>query len=141
MKTFQSITHQRFQLLKETIKGGINLWRESRLIASAVCPAFVWGTGRETDKNLILGILQTSCKNALSKTNFFENLNLNDISTYSRNGKVTGVVYKSRKFRFSRLGFAEERLIELDKSIIRGKELRNIREKEKGKSREQEINK
>jgi hypothetical protein len=84
-------------------------------------------TGRETNKNQILGILQTSYKNALSKTQFFESLTLHDVSTYSRNRKITGVVYKGRKFRFSRLGFTDERLNELDIQLKRGKELRETR--------------
>ena len=95
-------------------------------------------TGRESDKNQILGILQTSYKNALSKKQFFESLNLNDVSTYSRSGKITGVIYKGRKFRFSRLGFAEEKLKELDKSLNRGKELRETRSK-KSKNIERNI--
>ncbi len=86
-------------------------------------------TGRETDKNQILGILQTSYKNALSKKQFFESLTLHDVSTYSRNGKVAGVVYKGRRFRFKRLRFAEEKINELDKSINRGREIQKIRER------------
>jgi hypothetical protein len=84
-------------------------------------------TGKESNKNQLLGILQTSYKSALSKKQFFESLNLLDVSTYSRNGKVAGVVYKGRKFRLKRLGFAEERLNELDKSISRGRELSETR--------------
>lgn len=89
-------------------------------------------TGRETNKNQILGILQTSYKTALSKKQFFESLNLNDVSTYSRNGKITGVIYKGRKFRFKRLGFAEGKLNELDTIHEKFNELKRIR----GKSRE-----
>ena len=91
-------------------------------------------TGRETNKNQILVILQTSYKNALSKKQFFESLNLSDVSTYSRNGKVTGVVYKGRKFRFSRLGFTEERLNGLDKSLNRNRELEALRNRSKDKT-------
>jgi hypothetical protein len=95
-------------------------------------------TGRESDKSLLIGILKTSYKKALSKTDFFEILHLPDVSTYSRSGKVTGVVYKGRKFRFSRLGFAVERLDELDKSILRGKEISEARGR-KGKNIERNI--
>jgi hypothetical protein len=84
-------------------------------------------TGKETNKNQILVILQTSYKNALSKKHFFESLIRHNVSTYSRNGKAAGVVYMGRKFRFNRLGFTEEKLNELDKSINRRSELSDMR--------------
>jgi hypothetical protein len=95
-------------------------------------------TGRESDKSQVIGILKTSYKKALSKTDFFEMLHLPDVSTYSRRGKVTGVVYKGRKFRFNRLGFTDERLNDLDKSIHRGKELSETRGR-KGRNIERNI--
>ncbi len=95
-------------------------------------------TGRQTDKEKIFGILQTSYSNALSKSLFFENLSANDVSTYSRNGRLTGVVYKRRKFRFSRLGFDLEKLNALDKSQNRLKEIRDTRGR-KGKGMDRNI--
>jgi hypothetical protein len=90
-------------------------------------------TGKDSNKSQLIGILQTSYKNALSKKQFFESLILHDVSTYSRNGKIAGVVYKARKFRFKRLGFAEERINELDISINRSRELETVRNKGKEK--------
>ena len=83
--------------------------------------------GRETNKEQLIGILQTSYSNALSKSAFFENLSANDVSTYSRNGRLTGIKYKGRKFRFSRLGFDIEKLKTIDKSQNRLKEISNTR--------------
>ncbi len=95
-------------------------------------------TSRETDKSQLTGILETSFKKSLSKTGFFEKLTLLDVSTYSRNGKITGVIFKNRKFRFSRLGFDIGRLDELDKSTERGRELIKSRER-RGKNIERNI--
>jgi hypothetical protein len=88
-------------------------------------------TGKESDKEQILKLLNSSYKKAISKNDFFEMLNSSDISTYSRRGKLTGVVYKNRKYRLGRLGFTDERLNELDKIINRSKELKKVRENDK----------
>ena len=43
--------------------------------------------------------------------------------------KLTGVLFGNHKFRLNRLGFTQERLEELNKSLKRGKELSEMRER------------
>ena len=76
-------------------------------------------------------MLKTCYKKANSKESFFELLNGSGVPTYERSGKITGVLFKGYKFRFSRIGFTEERINELDKSIDRHKELEQVRSKRK----------
>ncbi len=96
-------------------------------------------TGRESEKEKIIETLQTCYKKVFSKESFFELLNESGLSSYSRGGKVTGILYQGRKFRFSTLGFTDEKLKELDKSIEREKELRRLRENGNEKSKERGI--
>ena len=96
--------------------------------------------GRESEKEKIIETLQTCYKKAFSKEDFFELLKESKLSSYSRGGKVTGIVYQGRKFRFSTLGFTDEKLKELDKSIERERELQKVRERRKEKSPNREIN-
>lgn len=89
-------------------------------------------TKRETNKEHLSAILKTCYKKANSRETFFELLKDCNVPTYERSGKTTGVVFNEIKFRFSRLGFGEERLIYLDRSLNRSKELENSRtQKEK----------
>jgi len=93
-------------------------------------------TGRETDKEQILGMLENCFKKSVSRETFFELLKERGLKTYDRGGKTTGVVYNNQKFRLARLGFSEERFIALERSDNRGNELRNMR----GESKERTIN-
>lgn len=95
-------------------------------------------TGRETDKEHVIALLKAFYKKAISIKTFIELLNGSGIKTYDRSGKTTGIVFKGRKFRFKRLGFTEERLNELNKSMQRGKELSETRGR-KGKNMERNI--
>lgn len=90
-------------------------------------------TGRASDKELLIGMLKTCYKKAASKDNFYENLKESGLTTYIRGGKISGIIFNDKKFRINRLGFTEERLNELDKSINRGKEIGELREKSKDK--------
>ena len=90
-------------------------------------------TGRATDKEQLIGMLKTCYKKANSKDDFFENLKESGLKTYIRGGKITGIVFCNKKFRLKRLGFTEERLQELDKSLIREKGLGELRKKSKEK--------
>jgi hypothetical protein len=72
-------------------------------------------TGRETNKELVIAILKSCYKKAISKETFFELLKKNNLKTYDRQGNTTGVVYEGIKFRFNRLGFTEERFEGLDR--------------------------
>ena len=90
-------------------------------------------TGRATDKEQLIGMLKTCYKKANSKDDFFENLKESGLKTYIWGGKITGIVFCNKKFRLKRLGFTEERLQELDKSLIREKGLGELRKKSKEK--------
>jgi hypothetical protein len=96
-------------------------------------------TARESDKGQVIGMLKTFYKKASSREDFFEMLKESSLTSYSRGGKLTGVLYQGRKFRLGRLGFTDERLNELDKSFRRGKELQKVRERGIGKSTERDI--
>ncbi len=89
-------------------------------------------TGRATDKEQAIGMLKTCYKKANSRETFFELIKESGLSTYVRGGRVSGVVFSGRKFRFKTLGFTEERLQELDKTLKQSKELNRVR----GKMRE-----
>jgi len=102
-------------------------------------------TGRETQREHVIGILKTCYKKANSKEIFFELVKECGIKTYERGGKITGVIDSGRKFRFNRLGFTIDRFIELDKTNTRSKELKNMRgndpidTKEKKPTRENQL--
>ena len=53
------------------------------------------------------------------------------LQTYARGGKISGVLFQNRKFRFKRLGWTEERVAELDVGMKRVKEITKMREKRK----------
>ena len=91
-------------------------------------------TGRATDKEQVIGILKTCYKKANSKDDFFDMLNKNGLSTYVRGGRISGVVFSERKFRLKTLGYTEERLQELDKTLKQSKELSGLRKKSKEKN-------
>ena len=95
-------------------------------------------TGRETNKEKLIGILKTCYKKANSKESFFELAHDCGLEIYSRGGRISGVHFANKKFRFKRIGFTEERLNELDKQLHRGKELNETRGK-KGKNMERNI--
>ena len=91
-------------------------------------------TGRATDKEQLFGMLKTCYKKAISKDDFFQKLKESELETYIRGGRISGIVFSNRKFRLKTLGFTEERLQDLDKSMKRGKGLNELREKTKEKS-------
>lgn len=90
-------------------------------------------TGRATDKEQLLGILKSCYKKAISKDDFFENIKECGLKTYIRGGRITGIVFNNKKFRLKRLGFTDERLQYLDRSLNRDKEIGELRKKSKGK--------
>lgn len=85
-------------------------------------------TGRETDKSLLIGILKTYYKKADSKETFLQQIKEGGLKIYERSGKINGVIYNKQKFRFSRLGFTDERLQYLDRSLSRNNDLKSLRE-------------
>ena len=80
-------------------------------------------TGRATQKEQLIGILNTCYKQSNSKENFWELLKECKLKVYERGGKISGLNFANKKFRFSRLGFTEQRIEELNKSLNREKEL------------------
>jgi len=92
-------------------------------------------TGRATDKEQVIGMLKTCYKKANSRDTFFEMLKESGLSTYVRGGRISGVVFSDRKFRLKTLGFTEERLQELDRTLKQSKEMNRVR----GITKEKEI--
>jgi len=90
-------------------------------------------TGRATDKEQLIGMIKTCYKKAGSRDDFYEMLKDAGLSPYVRGGRVSGVVFNNKKFRLNRLGFTDERLMDLDVVFNRSKELSVKREKAKGK--------
>jgi hypothetical protein len=88
--------------------------------------------GRETDKEQLIGILKTCYKKASSPESFYSLLKECGLSTYERSKKVTGVLLNGRKFRFSRLGFSEERIMALDLTLKRSDEIKKLRSLKRG---------
>ena len=84
-------------------------------------------TGRDTEKELLIGMLKTCYKRAISKEDFFLKLKESGLETYERSGKITGIKKGNMKFRFNRLGFTEQRIEDLNKFNEREKELNERR--------------
>jgi hypothetical protein len=86
-------------------------------------------TGRATDKEQVIGMLKTCYKKANSKEDFFDLLKESGLSTYVRGGRISGIIFSNKKFRLNRLGFTDERLQELNKTLKRTKELSIMQER------------
>jgi hypothetical protein len=97
-------------------------------------------TGRETQKELLTGMLKTCYKKADSKEDFFDMLKNSGIRTYERGGKVSGVIFGESKHRFKSLGYEQKHIDRLDKSIDRGKELREMRGNDRDETKQQKQN-
>lgn len=93
---------------------------------------------RLTDKDTVLGLLTTCYQKSASKQAFFALLTRNNLKTYTRSGKLVGVVYKGKKHRLGRLGFTPEMLNQLDLTKDRANHLKQIRETQQ-KSRNHDI--
>ena len=84
---------------------------------------------RATDKESLLKVLQTYYKYSSSFEEFYSTLHETEIETYQRNGKVTGVVFNGRKFRFSRLGIGIDTIPSRGRNQSRKVQLENARSK------------
>lgn len=84
-------------------------------------------TGRETGKGLVIGMLKTCYKKAISIETFYQLVKESGLKTYERGGKITGVEDGKYKYRFSRLGFTEERINDLEVHFNRSKDLHYLR--------------
>lgn len=104
-------------------------------------------TGRETQKEQLIGMLKTCYKKADSKEDFYAKLKDCGLKTYERGGKVSGVIFGETKHRFKGLGYEQKHIERLDKSANRSKELKEMKgnkvletySKEETKSREVEL--
>lgn len=96
-------------------------------------------TGLNTNKESLIGLLKTSYKQAHSQEDFLCRIKESGVSTYFRNGKLTGVIHNNQKHRLGRLGFTAERLEELNISVKRGKDLNELRKKSRGKNIDRNI--
>ncbi len=88
-------------------------------------------TGKETQKEQLIGMLKTCYKKAESKEDFYNKLKDCGIKTYERGGKISGVVFDDTKHRFKGLGFEEKFIERLDISNKRANELNDVRGNEK----------
>lgn len=88
-------------------------------------------TGRATNKELLSEMIEKCYKTAISKNEFYKKLKECGLQTYIRGGKISGVVFKEKKYRLNRLGYPEERLQELEKTKQRKQELENNQKKQK----------
>ena len=84
-------------------------------------------TGRASKKEQIIKTLESCFKLSSSKNEFYKRLKESGLTMYERSGKTTGVILDNIKFRFSRLGFTDEKMEALNKSNKRGKELSETR--------------
>ncbi|HZG01000.1 MAG TPA: relaxase/mobilization nuclease domain-containing protein [Chitinophagales bacterium] len=84
-------------------------------------------TGRETEKEKLIGMLKTCYKKADSRERFYELLEECGLETYVRGGRVYGVVLDGVKFRFGTLGYTEERFDDLDQFQDRNEGLTQLR--------------
>ncbi len=91
-------------------------------------------TGKQTKKDELLSILNDCFIHATSQEDFFSRLKACNLQPYERGGKVTGVIYVKRKYRFKRLGIDLTKFKSLEQENKREKELRNVREKTKEKN-------
>ncbi|MBI4930848.1 MAG: hypothetical protein HY841_08815 [Bacteroidetes bacterium] len=88
-------------------------------------------TGRASEKEILIQKINTCLAKVKSSEDFLKLLKENNLRPYERGGKLTGVWYENRKYRFKRLGIDG-----IGKMISREKGLENIREKNKKKTRE-----
>lgn len=82
-------------------------------------------TGETSDKEQLYYKVQSIFHASPDIQSFLHTLEHNDIKPYIRNGKLTGVRFNKRKFRFKTIGITEEMLLEKELNIIKTKN-RNI---------------
>jgi hypothetical protein len=122
---------QQYQIEKfpELSKSIVNHDKKEKGIATDKEYWFKKRTGRETDKEQLIGMLKTYYKKSNSRETFFQLINDSNLQTYDRSGITTGVIFNKQKFRFRRLGFTDERLHELEFFGRRKNDLGRLREK------------
>lgn len=92
---------------------------------------------RQTDKEVILERLEKMYTHSKSKAHFLEQLKIAGHPVYLRNGRVQGITFNEKKFRFSRLGFDDTRLQALDQPrTIQDNSLQVLQQLRENKPRE-----
>lgn len=86
-------------------------------------------TGKETEREKIVVILETCFSQATSEKDFRSKINEAGLKTYERGGKISGIIYGKHKFRLSRLGLGKERIKQINKVLHRNRELHTTRER------------
>lgn len=96
------------------------------------------GNFRQAHKQSVLTILQNAFETAQSKKDFIQCIEKQHIQVYYRNNRLQGVTVDDRKFRFSRLGYDEEKFKELDKREFEQSALAELSDLREGKSQQLE---
>lgn len=106
--------------------------KSKRLAKEALLESFK--TNRQSNKAALLEKLEEVSSNAISKEDFLSQIRNLGHEPYFRTGKLQGVLFEGKvKYRFSRLGFDQERLERIGEgiSLIKGlQELKAIRQLE-----------
>ncbi len=113
----------------ELSKSVVEHWKKEKAVTSDKEYQFKLRTGRQSEKEQVIGMLKTCYKASNSIEDFYNKLKECGIETYNRSGKTTGIIFGKHKFRFNRLGYTEERIQDLNKTKTRANELNRVREK------------
>ncbi len=92
-------------------------------------------TGRESDREHLSAVILGCYKKARSIDNFLKLLRENNLITYERSGKTTGIIFNGKKFRFKGLGFTQEQFRGLERVSERENSLSENRKAELEKSK------
>lgn len=126
-KHIQEYQIERFpELTNSVVKHG----RVSRTYASDIAYQIKRRTGRITEREKVSKIILDAFHKSSSMKAFYKRLEQSGLNIYERSSKPVGIVYKGYKFRFTRLGFPEERIKVLDRSQDRSRQIKELRGKE-----------
>ncbi|MBI4946484.1 MAG: relaxase/mobilization nuclease domain-containing protein [Bacteroidetes bacterium] len=84
-------------------------------------------TGREALKEELADKIDQCLSKSNSMEDFLQRLKDNSINPYERGGKFTGVLYQNRKFRFNRLQINIAKVVELNRTVERQRQIQIMR--------------
>ena len=84
--------------------------------------------GKQSDKDIVRGILQECYQKSESKNDFFNRIVEQGIELYKYREKTNGIKFNSRKFRFKSLNISEKQIELLQKNYDRLAKLKDIRQ-------------
>ena len=118
---------QQFQIDKfpELSHSVVRHGRKSKAITTDKEIQYKLRTGKQTKKEELLSILNDCQKHSKNQEDFFARLKGCKLQTYVRGGRIYGVVFENRKYRFKTLGIEIEQYKMKQKN--RKKELQDIR--------------